>query len=145
MWKALLDNNIFPEREWPVKIDRERHYYLDFAIFCKDGYFCIEVDGQQHLKKDHVIADNDRTNHTNLQGWKTFRFYEDDLKVGKITKTIEKIRTAIKRRQGLDTEGGLFPNSVKDLSKTPQLSLFPEAHLDFLNLRKIVKERFEKG
>jgi len=144
MWNALLANKIYPEREWPVKINRERNYYLDFAIFCRDGYFCIEVDGKQHLEKKHVIADNDRTNHTNLKGWKTFRFYEKDLEAGKITDTIEKIRTAIRNRHGLDTEGGLFPDLVKDLSKTPQLSLFSEAHLDFLSLRRIVKERFER-
>lgn len=145
MWKALLDNGIFPEREWPVKINRERHYYLDFAIFCQDGYFCIEVDGKQHLEKNHVISDNVRTNHTNLKGWKTFRFYEKDLKAGKITETIEQIRTAIRNRHGLDTEGGLFPDAIKVESKTSQLSLFSDAHLDFLRLRRVVKERFEKG
>ena len=144
MWHALLANKIYPEREWPVKISREKNYYLDFAIFCRDGYFCIEVDGKQHLGKDHVIADNDRTNHTNLKGWKTFRFYEKDLQQGKINETIEKIRTAIRNRHGLDTEGGLFPDAVKTTSTTGQLSLFSEAHLDFLSLRRIVKERFEK-
>jgi very-short-patch-repair endonuclease len=144
MWKTLLDHNIYPEREWPVKIDKNQHYYLDFAVFCNDGYFCIEVDGKQHLEKQQVLYDNHRTNNTNLQGWKTFRFYEKDLQPSTIQDTIEKIRTAIKRRHGLDNSGGLFPTAVKNLSKTSQLSLFLDEQIDFLNLRKLVKERFER-
>ena len=145
MWATLLANGIYPEREWPVKIDRQTHYRLDFAVFCRDGHFCIEIDGQQHLEKAHVRADVARTNNTNTQDWKTYRFYESDLQAGKLTAVIEKIRLEIKNRHGLDTEGGLFPDAIKVESKTPQLSLFTEAHLDFLSLRRIVKERFEKG
>jgi len=113
MWTTLLDNGIYPEREWPIKINQQTHYRVDFAVFCRDGHFCIEIDGQQHLEKAHVRADVDRTNHTNTQNWKTYRFYESDLQAGK--------------------------------TKTPQLSLFSDAHLDFLNLRRIVKERFERS
>ncbi len=144
MWNILIAKGIYPEREWPVKIDKNRHYYLDFAIFCREGYFCIEIDGQHHLEKEQVMYDNDRTNHTNLKGWKTYRFYSKDLTSGTISNTIDQVTEAIQERYGLDTEGGLFPDAVPSLSSSPQLSMFSEAHLDFLNLRKHIKERFEK-
>ena len=144
MWQTLLNNGIYPEREWPVKINRTTHYRLDFAIFCRAGHFCIEIDGQQHLEKDHVRRDVARTNNTNTQDWKTYRFYESDLQTGKITKTIEKIRMEIRNRYGLDTEGGLFPDAVKTTSTTGQLSLFSEKELDFFRLRRMVKKRFER-
>lgn len=144
MWKALLENGIYPEREWPVKIDRARHYYLDFAIFCQEGYFCIEIDGQHHLEKEQVMYDNARTNHTNVKGWKTYRFYAKDLTAKTISETINQVTEAVQERYGLDTEGGLFPDAVPSISSSPQLSMFSDAHLDFLDLRKRVKEKFER-
>ncbi|MEM1120888.1 MAG: DUF559 domain-containing protein, partial [Bacteroidota bacterium] len=142
MWNALLENGIYPEREWPVKINRDTHYRLDFAVFCRDGHFCIEIDGQQHLEKDHVRSDVARTNNTNTQAWKTYRFYASDLQLEKIAETIEKIRKEIKQLHGLDTEGGLFPDAIRT-SNSSQLSLFSEAQLDFMRLRRVVRERFE--
>ena len=144
MWDALIENGIYPEREWPVKINKERHYYLDFAIFCQEGKFCIEIDGEQHLEKKQVLYDNDRTNHTNIKGWKTYRFYEKDLKSDTITGTINQVTEAIQERYGLDTEKGLFPDAVPSESSSPQLAMFTDTHLDFLNLRNRIKERFEK-
>ena len=143
MWKMLLDNNIYPEREWPVRIDKSTNYYLDFAVFCNEGQFCIEVDGKQHLKKEHVISDTNRTNNTNSESWKTFRFYEHHLRGNAISKTIELIRKEISNRKGLDTEKGLFPSAPKGGQVSSQMELFSEQHLDFLALRKRVKERFE--
>jgi len=144
MWNILIKNGIYPEREWPVKIDRQTNYYLDFAVFCRKGHFCIEVDGQQHLEKNHVRSDVKRTNNTNTRKWKTYRFYTSDLQAEKLTATLERIRHEIKNLHGLDTERGLFPDTIKDQSVTHQLSLFSDAHLNFLNLRKLVKERFER-
>lgn len=144
LWGELLKINVYPEREWPVKIDRTTSYYLDFAVFCRDGHFCIEVDGQQHLEKEHVRSDNKRMNETNNQKWKTYRFYREDLEPGKINDTLDKIRKEIRNRKGLDTEGGLFPPAPVGKVEQQQLALFSESHLDFLALRRRVKERFER-
>ena len=143
MWKALLENNIFPEREWPVTTENKNHYYLDFAVFCREGHFCIEVDGKQHLEKEHVKYDNKRMNETNAEAWKTFRFYEEDLRSGTISNAINQIKKEISNRKGLDTEKGLLPSAPKGESAASQLALFSEQHLDFLALRRRVKERFE--
>lgn len=144
MWKLLIKNNILPEREWPVKIDKN-HYYLDFAIFCKDGYFSIEVDGQQHLEKQHVIADVQRMNNTNTHKWKTYRFYKKDLEGQAISRTLDAIRAEIKNMNGLDSEGGLLPTMPLGAQNTAQLSMFSAQHLDFLALRGRVKEKFENN
>ena len=60
-----------------------------------------------------------------------------------IPDTINQVTEAIQERYGLDTEGGLFPDAVPSVSSSTQLSMFTEAHLDFLNLRERIKERFE--
>lgn len=143
MFKSLLANNIFPEREWPVKINNKTHYRLDFAVFCKDGNFYIEVDGQQHLEKDHVIADIKRTNNTTVEGWQALRYYRKDLEASKMPETLGQIKKEIKRLNGLDTENGLLPAAPLGETNSTQLSMFSQQHLDFLALRKRIKMRFE--
>ncbi len=144
MWKALLDRNIFPEREYPVHTRDDSAYRLDFAVFCKNGRFGIEVDGPHHeASRKAVVDDKRRDNKLSVEKWDVRRYVPEDLEIGTLPGTLQQIEHKIKSLEGLDTVGGLLPARPKsDISG--QLPLFHEAHLDFLELRRRVREKYEK-
>ncbi len=145
MWQALLEHNIFPEREFPVHTRDENSYLLDFAVFCKKRNFAIEMDGPHHqATRDAVVYDLRRDNQLGIENWEVFRYVPEDIAPKKIERTLHQISEKIASLGGLDTEGGLLPKKPKN-EPSQQLALFHEEHLDFLALRRRVKEKYERG
>ena len=140
MWKALIEHNIFAEREYAVPVE-DGAYFLDFAVFCNKGNLAIETDGRQHHEtRAAVLYDHQRDNRLGNEKWEVYRYSEESL--GKKTgETIQQIIKKIKILDGLDTEKGLLPLNPK----TNQLSLFSEPDLDFWALRKRVLEKYENN
>jgi very-short-patch-repair endonuclease len=70
LWKALKHANVLAEREWEVKI-RDHKYYLDFAVFCKQGKFAIETDGYtiHYGSREKIDYDTWRRNELDLADW----------------------------------------------------------------------------
>ncbi|MBP6826565.1 MAG: DUF559 domain-containing protein [Saprospiraceae bacterium] len=145
MWKALLDKNIFPERQYPVHTRDENAYLLDFAVFCQKGRFAIETDGPQHqATRDAVLYDNRRDNRLSVEKWDVMRYPPEEIAPDKIERTIVQINDKITSLGGLDTFGGLLPNKPTGPSSS-QFALFHDAHLDYLALRRRILEKYEKG
>jgi len=95
MWKQLKHLKIKAERQWKLGVQKN-NYYLDFAIFCKNGFIDVETDGDTwHTKTEHVQSDNQRTNSLTSIGWHLLRFNGKQIRkkladycVGEVEKTI---------------------------------------------------------
>ena len=142
MWEALLGRNIYPERQYAVKTKGEDYYILDFAIFCKKDSFFIEVDGPHHEVREAVQGDKRRDNKLSVAGWDGLRFSATDLDSGRIKESLQQIEDKVLKLEGQKSEGGILPTLPPD--NQPQL-LFPEEHLSFLELRRRIKDRWERG
>jgi hypothetical protein len=145
MFNALIDNNIFPEREYPVHNRDSTAALLDFAIFCEKGNFAIEMDGRQHqASRDAVLSDHRRDNKLKVGKWDVVRYVEEDIAPNTIGKTMQQIGDIVNSLGGLKTEGGLLPANPKTQTKA-QLSFFHDEHLDFLALRRRIRDKYENG
>lgn len=75
MEKIMNVMSIEYEREWREYVDRQKFYYLDFAVWCKNGAIDIECDGDAfHMDKDRVHYDKTRNNELESYGWSVLRF-----------------------------------------------------------------------
>lgn len=91
------------EREWREYVNSQKFYYLDFAVWCKNGAIDIECDGDAfHMDKDRVHYDKTRNNELESYGWSVLRFTskhfsEDTAHIEKtIYKTIKELGGAIR-------------------------------------------------
>lgn len=75
LWKALKYINVLAEREWKVWI-RDHAYYIDFAVFCKNGKLAIETDGYttHYDSKERIDYDTWRQNEIALDEWDLLRY-----------------------------------------------------------------------
>jgi very-short-patch-repair endonuclease len=75
LFKTFLDNNISAERQWWIHAPNKKHYFLDFAIFCKDRNINVECDGNAyHNEPDQVHYDKTRNNELERMGWSVLRY-----------------------------------------------------------------------
>lgn len=83
LWSALKYVNAFAERQWKIVV-QGKSYFLDFAIFCKDGKLAVETDGYTYHYDDRNQIDYDtwRQNDIDMDGWRflhyTTRQVKDD-------------------------------------------------------------------
>lgn len=103
MEKIMDAMSIEYEREWREYVDRQKFYYLDFAVWCKKGVIDIECDGDAfHMDNDRVHYDKTRNNELESYGWSVLRFTtkhfnEDTAHIEKtIYKTIKELGGAIR-------------------------------------------------
>ena len=70
LWTALKYINILAERQWKIVV-QNHNYYLDFALFCKNGKLAIETDGYttHHDSKNQIDYDTWRQNEIELDDW----------------------------------------------------------------------------
>ena len=106
LWLELKKREIDAERQWRVKVSN-RCYYLDFAIFCKNGQIDVETDGDTyHLKRSQVIKDNSRDNALQIDKWKVLRF-----NTFQITNWLERECMGV-IQEGINSLGGLQADKV---------------------------------
>lgn len=94
MEKIIDEMEIEYEREWCYFIDNKRKYYLDFAIFCKNGQINIECDGDEyHMGNANVHRDKTRNNDLESYKWSVLRYTTKHFKEERnhIKKTIWKV------------------------------------------------------
>src|SRR6266540_1854298 len=70
LWQTLKYVDILAERQWKIIVDRH-NYYLDFAVFCRNGRLAVETDGYTtHFhSKNQIDYDTWRQNQIELDGW----------------------------------------------------------------------------
>jgi very-short-patch-repair endonuclease len=98
LWKALKYINILAERQWKVVIQKH-NYYLDFAIFCKNGKLAIETDGYTtHFdSRNQIDYDTWRQNEIELDDWRFLHYTSKQVKddwtqyLSQITQKIEQL------------------------------------------------------
>jgi len=60
--------------EWGVRLG-QAIYFLDFALFCKNGRIDVETDGDTwHLSRERVPLDNARDNALQIERWTVLRY-----------------------------------------------------------------------
>ncbi|MGB9721629.1 MAG: endonuclease domain-containing protein [bacterium] len=92
MYKALKKVNIFPERQYLVRINRQ-FYFLDFCIFCRKANIDLECDGERyHTLPEALSRDRERNNELTSFGWSVLRFSGKDIRkdIKKCLKTIDR-------------------------------------------------------
>jgi very-short-patch-repair endonuclease len=81
LWKALKYIGILAERQWKVVIQKN-NYYLDFAVFCKNGKLAIETDGYKfhHDSKEQIDRDTWRQNEIEIDDWRFLHYTSKQVK-----------------------------------------------------------------
>ena len=78
-WESLKKNRIPAERQFLETI-KNRNFFLDFAVFCKNRKLAIECDGDTyHTKKESIQSDKRRDNILESNGWNILRYTTDDI------------------------------------------------------------------
>ena len=73
-WRTVLsNNNIEYEPEYPVRIGKEHHYFLDFYMQKYDKNIDLEIDGKQHTYEDRAASDKIRDELLTKQGYIVYR------------------------------------------------------------------------
>ena len=75
LWAEFKRIHILAERQWKLKI-KEQTYFLDFAIFCKDGKLAIETDGYttHYESASQIDRDTWRQNDIGIDGWQFLHY-----------------------------------------------------------------------
>lgn len=112
---------------------KKKHYYLDFALFCREGNVAIETDGDLwHLGRPHSTADNKRQNDLTSSGWHILRFDTHEIREEMASCCIRTVKETINKYKGL-SDDGLVPRkfyTAADGSTVQQLTLF-EAQAEY--------------
>ena len=86
LWRSVRS------RKLGVKIRRQYSvggYVLDF--YCSELKLVIEIDGDQHSKKEEILYDKQRTDYLNILGCSVLRFKNIELE-----RNLEKVLSVIK-------------------------------------------------
>lgn len=113
------------EREWCEYVDEKRFYYLDFAIFCKNGNIDIECDGDEfHMGNDNVQRDKTRNNELESYKWSVLRYTTKHFKEQKahIKKTLYKT---------IEQYGGVLKASEPETAYLPKVN--PKGQINLFN------------
>lgn len=134
LWMELKSRTIDAERQWRVEGINLR-YYLDFAIFCKNGKIDVETDGDTyHLERSRVSMDNARDNALQIDKWMVLRFNTQQISSQFETECLARIQNGINTLGGLKSDGMItrvFYTYGK--SHSQQLSLFENAITQYRN------------
>ncbi len=105
LWAELKRLAIPAERQWRVQVKR-KFYYLDFALFCREGKVAIETDGDLwHLGRPHSTADNRRQNALTSAGWRILRFDTHQIREQMASYCIPEVQDTIEELKGVADDG----------------------------------------
>jgi very-short-patch-repair endonuclease len=103
MWYALKRTNLLAERQW--KVNFEKHiYYLDFAVFCRNGNLAIETDGYttHHESTSQIDYDTWRQNEIEIDDWR-FLHYTSKQVQDERTPYLTQIQAEVAQLGGLES------------------------------------------
>ncbi|MBI3909728.1 MAG: DUF559 domain-containing protein [Armatimonadetes bacterium] len=106
LYRQLRAAGLLPEREYHVQVSghsqrRARHYFLDFAIFCRQRNLDIETDGDTwHARRETIRADNERDNLLQASLWHVMRFNTAQLQ-DRLDTTVGVVREAVNKYGGV--------------------------------------------
>ena len=124
MWYELKGLDIKAERQWMLPIEKH-NFYLDFAVFCNQGFIDVETDGDTwHAQKDRIRTDNDRNNQLAQKGWQVLRYNGNEIRsnMGHCVREVQKTITTL---DGLSDDGLVPRVFVKEGDHViQQLSMF---------------------
>ena len=132
LWKRMKMLYQGTERQWFLK-PGSLYYWLDFALFCKNGFIDIETDGDTwHSKRDRIAKDNQRDNDLASIGWYVLRFNGKQIRESLEHECLPIIRTTIDNLGGLSDE--LLGEKVRDLSDVgiPQVRVLREQSQSYM-------------
>ncbi len=125
LWAELKRFKIPAERQWRVEVNK-KHYYVDFALFCRKSGIAVETDGDSwHLGHPQSMADNQRQNDLTSGGWHILRFNTYQIREEMASYCIPKVQETINENEGL-VDDGLVPRKFYTLPTGggQQLTLF---------------------
>jgi very-short-patch-repair endonuclease len=103
LWKAFKKSHLFAERQW--KLNFKSHiYYLDFAIFCRNGKLAVEAEGYtiHHDSISQIDYDTWRQNEIEIDDWRFLHYTSKQIR-DKRTPYLSQIQTEISQLGGLES------------------------------------------
>lgn len=102
LWSALKYLHVLAERQWKIVVEK-KNYFLDFAIFCKQGKLAVETDGYTYHYDDRNQIDYDtwRRNEIELDGWRFLHYTSKQVK-DDWTPYFSQIQTVIDQLGGVE-------------------------------------------
>ena len=81
LWTGLKALKVLAERQWKIVVQKH-NYYLDFAVFCKNGKLAIETDGYttHHDSMNQIDYDTWRQNEIELDDWRFLHYTTKQVK-----------------------------------------------------------------
>jgi very-short-patch-repair endonuclease len=81
LWNALKYISVLAERQWKIAM-QGHNYYLDFAVFCKNGKLAIETDGYSYHydSRNQIDYDTWRHNEIELDNWRLLYYTTKQVK-----------------------------------------------------------------
>jgi very-short-patch-repair endonuclease len=125
MWSEMKRISLEAERKWAVSL-HQAAYFLDFALFCKNGRIDVETDGDTwHLNRERAPLDNARDNALQIDGWTVLRYNTRQIRESFQTECVRGIEASINKMGGLSSDG-IVPRVfyTKGSSSVQQLNLF---------------------
>ena len=124
LWSEFKRDKIEAERQYYV--GGEERYYLDFALFCKDGSIDVECNGDMwHAQKEAIPKDNARNNYLTSKGWSVLRFSSKEINDNNILDCLKAIKRTVNKLGGIIVTEGVSRLYKVDQGDSPdQLELF---------------------
>ena len=103
LWTALKYIDITAERQWKIVV-KGHNYYLDFAVFCKNGKLAIETDGYttHYDSLNQIDYDTWRQNEIEIDDWRFLHYTRRQVK-DDWTPYLAQIQTKIKQLGGQES------------------------------------------
>lgn len=102
LWKALKYIHVLAERQWKIVV-QQKDYFLDFAVFCKEGKLAVETDGYTYHYDDRNQIDYDtwRRNDIEVDGWRFLHYTSQQVRED-WTPYLAQIQAVIDQMGGLE-------------------------------------------
>lgn len=129
LWAELKRREYFAERQYRVRVN-SFNFFLDFALFCRNGNLNVETDGDVwHSQRDRIAEDNQRDNYLTAAGWRVLRFNSEQIKQRLIKECLATIAKTVALLGGLQD---LTSHTTRALSfvEPRQLELWGEGFVE---------------
>lgn len=126
LWRVLRSSNLLAERQWRLSI-RKKIYFLDFALFCRNGDLAIETDGYtthyDSIRKidEHVWRQNEILN----DQWHLLRYTTNQINDDP-SAYMTQIQTKIAQLGGLKTSAEAIDRQIGEEAADYQVNNYDD-------------------